>query len=96
MNATWSFMKIKHKDFNCNVKVTFQIQQSIYAYKPKLTRRKKERNKILLKKWWNIEVINIHTQFKQKWRKKCAISHKGLTFQRQTKSETQWKLVGPK
>lgn len=34
MNATWSLMKRNHMDFNCNLKVTFQIQQSIYAYQP--------------------------------------------------------------
>lgn len=43
-NATWSLTKRNHTDFNYNIKSNFQIQQSIYAYKPKLARRKKEWN----------------------------------------------------
>lgn len=34
MNATWLLTKRNHTKFNYNVKFTFQIQKSIYAYKP--------------------------------------------------------------
>ena len=49
MNGTWSLTKGNHTKFNYNVKGTLQSQQSIYAYRPELIRRKKEWNKILWK-----------------------------------------------